>query len=68
MKDSIAIVTGVYGKAKGSLNCWIVLTEREEWNRETYPIKSVMAFKVDGKNIKENTFYTLKNGVATEVK
>ena len=67
-KDSIAIVTGVYGKAKGSLNCWIVLTEREEWNRETYLIKSVMAFKVDGKNIKENTFYTLKNKKAIEVK
>ena len=66
-KDSVAIVTGVEGKAKGSLGCWIVLTERGEWNGETYPIKEVKAFKVDGKNIKENTYYRLIDGVATEV-
>ena len=66
-KDSVAIVTGFEGKAKGSLGCWIVLTERGEWNGETYPIKEVKAFKVDGENIKENTFYRLINGVATEV-
>ena len=67
-KDSVAIVTGVEGKAKGSLGCWIVLTERGEWDGETYPIKEVKAFKVDGENIKENTNYRLINGVATEVK
>ena len=66
-KDSVAIVTGVEGKAKGSLGCWIVLTERGEWNGETYPIKEVKAFKVDGENIKDNTYYRLINGVATEV-
>ena len=66
-KDSIAIVTGLYGKAKGTLDCWIVLTERGEWNGQTHPIKVVKAFKVDGKNIKENTFYTLKNKKAIEV-
>ena len=66
-KDSVAIVTGVEGKAKGSLGCWIVLTERGEWNGETYPIKEVKAFKVDGDNIKDNTYYRLINGVATEV-
>ena len=66
-KDSVAIVTGFEGKAKGSLGCWIVLTERGEWNGETYPIKEVKAFKVDGKNIKENTYYRLIDGVATEV-
>ena len=66
-KESVAIVTGVEGKAKGSLGCWIVLTERGEWNGETYPIKEVKAFKVDGENIKENTYYRLIDGVATEV-
>ena len=66
-KDSVAIVTGIEGKAKGSLGCWIVLTERGEWNGETYPIKEVKAFKVDGENIKENTYYRLIDGVATEV-
>lgn len=66
-KDSVAIVTGFEGKAKGSLGCWIVLTERGEWNGETYPIKEVKAFKVDGENIKDNTYYRLIDGVATEV-
>lgn len=64
--DSIAIVTGKDSKAKGSLGCWIVLTERGEWNGNTYPIISVKAFKVDGESIKEDTFYTLVNGKAIE--
>ena len=66
-KDSVAIVTGIEGKAKGSLGCWIVLTERGEWNGETYPIKEVKAFKVDGENIKDNTYYRLIDGVAVKV-
>ena len=65
-KDSIAIVTGRMGKAKGSLGCWIVLTERGDWNGETYPIIGVKAFKVDGRNIKENTYYQLINGNPVE--
>lgn len=51
----------------GTLGCWIVLTERGEWNGKTYPIICVKSFKVDGKNIKENTFYKLINGNAVEV-
>ena len=47
-KDSIAIVTGKDSKAKGSIGCWIVLTERGEWDGNTYPIKEVKAVKVDG--------------------
>ena len=66
-KESIAIVTGKDSKAKGGLGCWIVLTERGVWNGETYPIVEVKAFKVDGVNIKENTFYQLINGEAKEV-
>ena len=66
-QDSVAIVTGKDSKAKGSLGCWIVLTERGEWNGETYPIIEVKAFKVDGEKIKANTFYQLINGEAIEV-
>ena len=66
-KDSIAIVTGKDSKAKGSLGCWIVLAEREDWNGETYPIKEVKAFKVDGKTIKENTYYKLIDGEPVEI-
>ena len=62
-KDSIAIVTGYQGKAKGSLGCWIVLTERDE----EMHILDVKAVRVDGVKIKEDTFYMLKNGKVEEV-
>ena len=65
-KESIALAAGKDCKAKGALGCWIVLAERGEWDGNTYPIVSVKAFKVDGKSIKEDTFYTLVNGEAVE--
>ncbi len=64
--ESIAIVTGYDCKAKGSLGCWIVLTERGEWDGNTYPIKCVKSFKVDGKKVKSNTWYKLINGELTK--
>ena len=67
-KDSVAIVTGLDSKAKGALGCWIVLTERDCWNGETYPIKEVKAFKVDGETIKSDTWYKLVDGEPVEVK
>ena len=59
-KESVAIVTGKDSKASGEIGCWIVLTERNY----NYEIVSVKAFKVDGKKIKANVFYTLRNGKA----
>ena len=61
-KDSIAIVTGKDSKAKGSIGCWIVLTERGDWDGNAYPIKEVKAVKVDGGLIKPDTYYKLDNG------
>ena len=60
-KESIAIVTGKDSKAKGGIGCWIVLTERGEWDGNVYPIKEVKAVRVDGKIIKSNTYYKLIN-------
>ena len=65
-KESIALAAGKDCKAKGALGCWIVLAERGEWDGNTYPIVSVKAFKVDGKSVKADTFYTLVNGEAVE--
>ena len=65
-KESIAIVTGRDSKAAGALGDWIVLTERGEWNGDTYPIKEVKAFKVDGEKIKADTYYKLVDGKAVE--
>ena len=66
-KESVAIVTGKDSIARGALGCWIVLTERGDFNVNIYPIKEVKAFKVDGVNIKENTFYRLVDGKPVEV-
>lgn len=66
-KESVAIVTGKNSMACGIFGCWIVLTERGDFNGNIYPIKEVKAFKVDGVNIKENTFYRLVDGKPVEV-
>lgn len=65
-KESIALAAGKECMAKGSLGCWIVLTERGEWDGESYPINEVKAFKVDGEAIKPDTYYKLVNGKAVE--
>ena len=66
-KESVALVTGKDSIARGALGCWIVLTERGDFDGVTFPIKEVKAFKVDGVNIKENTFYRLVDGKTVEV-
>ena len=65
-KDSIAIVCGTNGKASGRLGCWLILTERGEWNGKEYTLKDVKSIKVDGKKIKEDTWYKLENGEIIE--
>ena len=61
-EDSVAIVTGSHSRAKGKIGCWLVLTERGDWDGTTYPILGIKAVKVDGKKILPDTFYALENG------
>lgn len=61
-KESIAIVTGRDSRAKGALDCWLVLTERDS----NYHILDVKAVKVDGKQIKPDTWYKLENSEVVE--
>ena len=65
-KESIALATGINSKAKGKIGCFIVLAEWKEINNE-YHIVDVKSAKVDGENIKEDTFYMLKDGKFVEV-
>ena len=64
--DSIAISVGIEGRAKGAVGCWLVLSE---WGKVEvgYKRKSVKCFYVDGKNIKADTLYMLKNGEPVEI-
>lgn len=63
-KDSIAVVNGACGKACGALGCYLALTEHDD---DGHMICAKMA-RVDGSTIKENVYYTLKNGEFVEVK
>ena len=57
-KESIALAGGYKSKAKGALGCWLVLAERDNKDH----ILGVKAVKVDGVQIKPDTFYILKDG------
>nr|DAE42607.1 MAG TPA: hypothetical protein [Caudoviricetes sp.] len=57
---------GYDSKARGALGTWIVLAERDEWDGAGYPIKDIRAFKVDGEQVKADTWYKLENGVLIE--
>lgn len=62
-KDSIAIANGAHSKAYGAMGCYLVLTEYDDGHM----ICAKMA-RVDGSAIKENVYYTLKNGEFVEAK
>lgn len=65
-KESVAAALGIDSKAKGALGCWIVIAE---WGRDekfNWHRKDVQCFKVDGENIKPDTWYTLKDGRPVE--
>jgi len=65
--ESIAVSTGIKGRAAGIMGNWIVVAE---WVQDAdcgWHIIEVKSVKVDGKKIKADTFYQLKNGKFVEV-
>ena len=60
--NSIAVANGYKSKVKGSVGCYLVLTEYDDDGNMLW---AKMA-KVDGAHIKENVWYTLKNGEFVE--
>ena len=65
-KESVAMAIGYDSKAKGSLGCFIVLSE---WGRDQEGechIIDVKSTKVDGEKIKADTFYKLVDGEFVE--
>ena len=63
-EDAIAAVLGHRCKARGALGCWLVLTERDN----DCHILGVQAVRVDGENIKADTWYELCGGKIVEAK
>lgn len=65
--ESFAITTGVSSKAKGALGCYIAVAEWSKGENGEYQLKDFKAHKVDGRKIKADTFYTLRDGKFVEV-
>ncbi len=67
--ESFAIATGIKGKAKGALGCYIALAEWKYIKEESrYKLLDFKTHKVDGETIKPDVFYMLKEGEFVEVK
>ncbi len=71
-ENSIAVAWGYHGKAKGVIGSYLVLAdwegdENNYWTPELWSLKGAKMVRVDGKKIKENTFYTMVNGEIEEV-
>ena len=68
-KSGFAISTGIEGKVKGALGCYIAVAEwKYDESADEYKLAGFKAHKVDGKTIKPDTFYSLKNGKFVAVK
>ncbi|TLN00393.1 hypothetical protein FDZ73_19615, partial [bacterium] len=65
--NSIACGLGIENKARGIKGCWLILAEWVDDGWEKH-LKSVKSVRVDGKKIKENTFYMLQGGKFVEAK
>ncbi len=70
--NSCAIAWGPESKASGVIGSHLVLAEWESngsnyWNEKTWIFRGAKMVVVDGKNVKENTWYGLRNGKVIEV-
>src|SRR3990167_1537938 len=66
--NSVSVNAGMEGKAKGKIGSWFCLSEwKYDSNLKRHNPVCVKAVQIDGKIIKEDTWYTLKNGEFTEV-
>ena len=70
--DSVAVAWGYHGKAKGVLGSHLVLAdwegnEKNYWTKNEWKFKGAKMVRVDGDNIKPDTWYTMKDGEIVEV-
>ena len=73
--NSVAVAWGPEAMAKGVKGSTLVLAEWERidndawyWKEEAWDFIGSLMVRVDGEKVKENTWYTLKNGELAEVK
>ena len=63
---NISVAWGPKSKCRGALGCFLVLSEWGKWDGEKYPFIGAQMVEVDGKTIKPDTWYTMKNGQIVE--
>jgi hypothetical protein len=61
-RDGLAIAVGYHGRAKGDLGNWITLAEWENDENGEPQLKKVKSAKIDGKILKPDVWYLLKDG------
>lgn len=67
-EKAFAIATGFQGKVKGAIGCFLACAEWEQNNIDGWhPVRFISA-RVDGKKLKPDTWYRVKNGKFVEVK
>lgn len=73
-QNSVAVAWGPEAMAKGVKGSTLVLAEWERidnderyWKEEAWDFIGSLMVRVDGEKVKENTWYTLKNGELVEV-
>ena len=73
-QNSVAVAWGPEAMAKGVKGSTLVLAEWERidndawyWKEEAWEFVESLMVRVDGEKVKENTWYTLKNGELVEV-
>lgn len=70
-KDAVAVAWGYRGRAKGVLGSHLVLADWEGddsqyWKPRYWELKGAKMVRVDGKDIKPDTWYTMENGEIME--
>ena len=71
--ESVAVAWGYKSMAKGVLGSFLVFAdwegnENRYWEQEEWSLKGAKMVRVDNKNIKADTWYTMENGEVIEVK
>lgn len=66
-KESVAIAWGYKSKAKGVLGSYLVFAdwegdEQEYWKPDSWTLQGAKMVRVDGKTIKEDTWYIIRDG------
>ena len=69
--ESIAVAWGYHSKAKGVIGSYLVFAdwkgnEKNYWIQDEWHLQGAKMVRVDGINVKENVWYTLKNGELIE--